>query len=263
MKKNQSAFFLILFVLILIAIPLTILASRQRQEIRKKASGGIANISIVPSAITKNVNISFPLHIWLNTGSQRIGYARVKLMFDKSILSLVSVQTTQTMKNVNELTNITNANSSGEIVINLGVTGPDRDLSPSGAIDFATLTFKGIKNGSSGINIDSTRSQIVQMDTQEMTINSSGGMVTIGTGGPTSTPAPTPPINTSPTPTGTPGQCIRPGDANGDGRVDGIDYARWLNHLGETTSNGCQNGDFNNDRVVDGLDYAKWRNNLD
>ena len=52
----------------------------------------------------------------------------------------------------------------------------------------------------------------------------------------------------------------RPGDANGDGRVDGVDYVIWLNHYNQQVS-GASNGDFNGDGRVDGVDYVIWVNN--
>ena len=52
-----------------------------------------------------------------------------------------------------------------------------------------------------------------------------------------------------------------PGDANGDGKVDGLDYIIWLNNYKQTTPNGSSDGDFNEDGKVDGLDYVIWLNN--
>ena len=65
-------------------------------------------------------------------------------------------------------------------------------------------------------------------------------------------------ISPSPTPTGSP----KPGDANGDGKVDFIDYAIWRLHFGQTTTNGATDGDFNNSNFVDFVDYAIWRLNF-
>lgn len=49
-----------------------------------------------------------------------------------------------------------------------------------------------------------------------------------------------------------------PGDADGNGTVDGSDYAVWAAHFERHTSKGAAEGDFNGDRVVDGLDYLVW-----
>ena len=68
-----------------------------------------------------------------------------------------------------------------------------------------------------------------------------------------STPTPTP---IEPTLTG--GPCNKPGDANGDCKVDGIDYTIWWIHFGQNTSNGPRDGDFNSSGRVDGVDYTIW-----
>ena len=57
-----------------------------------------------------------------------------------------------------------------------------------------------------------------------------------------------------------------PGDANGDGVVDGLDYIIWAEHFGEMDPpdalDGPADGDFNNDAVVDGNDYLIWAANF-
>jgi hypothetical protein len=50
------------------------------------------------------------------------------------------------------------------------------------------------------------------------------------------------------------------GDANLDGRVDGLDYVAWSNHYEMTGMAWCD-GDSTGDRAVDGLDYVLWSNN--
>ncbi|KPK83505.1 MAG: hypothetical protein AMJ81_08130, partial [Phycisphaerae bacterium SM23_33] len=54
-----------------------------------------------------------------------------------------------------------------------------------------------------------------------------------------------------------------PGDANGDGVVDGLDYNTWSLHYLEQpvpawADGGWEYGNFNADAVVDGLDYNVW-----
>lgn len=60
------------------------------------------------------------------------------------------------------------------------------------------------------------------------------------------TPSPTPVV-------------IRP-DANGDGKIDELDYVIWKNNLGKLLS-GVTSGDFNGDGKIDGIDYVIWLNN--
>jgi hypothetical protein len=63
---------------------------------------------------------------------------------------------------------------------------------------------------------------------------------------------------TPPTPTAPTG---KPGDTNGDGYVDGVDYVIWLNHYNQSTTSGPGAGDFNSDGNIDGIDYVIWLNN--
>ncbi|OGG09801.1 hypothetical protein A2781_05070 [Candidatus Gottesmanbacteria bacterium RIFCSPHIGHO2_01_FULL_42_27] len=70
-------------------------------------------------------------------------------------------------------------------------------------------------------------------------------------------PTGTLPTLSSPPPTGG----GKPGDANGDGLVDGPDYVIWLNHYNQSVSNGVASGDFDGNGFVDGPDYVIWLNN--
>lgn len=70
------------------------------------------------------------------------------------------------------------------------------------------------------------------------------------------TPQPT--IKPTATPTGAAG---KPGDANGDNKVDDLDYIIWARYYGTTNAAGPAQGDFNKDAHVDDLDYVIWANN--
>jgi hypothetical protein len=95
-------------------------------------------------------------------------------------------------------------------------------------------------------------------DVNQVTIQPDDGIILLNSANqiPTATPIPSPtPI--PPTPTAPAG---KPGDANGDNKVDGQDYVVWLSHFGQTML-GSANGDFNNDGKVNGQDYVVWLNN--
>jgi hypothetical protein len=57
-----------------------------------------------------------------------------------------------------------------------------------------------------------------------------------------------------------------PGDANGDGKVDGLDYLVWAGSFGDDPAadppGSPANGDFDDNGVVDGLDYLVWAGNF-
>ncbi|MEZ6071956.1 MAG: dockerin type I domain-containing protein [Pirellulales bacterium] len=58
-----------------------------------------------------------------------------------------------------------------------------------------------------------------------------------------------------------------PGDGNGDGHVDGLDYIIWASHFDDNPAQdppgSPANGDFNDDGKVDGLDYIVWASNFE
>ena len=67
-----------------------------------------------------------------------------------------------------------------------------------------------------------------------------------------------PNISNTPPPTVPPAG--KPGDANADNKVDGLDYVIWLNNYNKPAA-GAGKGDFNSNGLVDGLDYVIWLNN--
>jgi hypothetical protein len=77
------------------------------------------------------------------------------------------------------------------------------------------------------------------------------------------TPPSTPPITSpvSPIPT----DIYIPGDANGDGKVNGNDFTAWLRnfHPTDPVSGGVPAGDFNEDGYVNGNDFTIWLRNFD
>jgi hypothetical protein len=60
---------------------------------------------------------------------------------------------------------------------------------------------------------------------------------------------------------------LTPGDANGDGKIDGADLALWQQNYDPLGSNGAANtwelGDWNDDDKIDGADLALWQQNYD
>lgn len=92
-----------------------------------------------------------------------------------------------------------------------------------------------------------------------LVVEGNGGDLLVLNHGGASPPTPTVGPTAVPTmvPTAVPTLIPVLGDANGDRKVDGIDYIIWLNHYSQTVS-GPANGDFNNDGKVDGIDYVTW-----
>jgi hypothetical protein len=57
-----------------------------------------------------------------------------------------------------------------------------------------------------------------------------------------------------------------PGDGNGDGKVDGLDYLIWAGFYGDDPAQdppgSPENGDYDGNGMVDGLDYLEWAGNF-
>jgi hypothetical protein len=52
---------------------------------------------------------------------------------------------------------------------------------------------------------------------------------------------------------------LAPGDFNGDGRVDGVDFLNWQSHYPTSSGATCDHGDANGDGKVDGVDFLVWQ----
>ncbi len=114
---------------------------------------------------------------------------------------------------------------------------------------FITFNVGGNANKATGY-FKTISGQII--DHFEITNTSSGG----------STPLPTATVKPTTTPKSTPTATpTKPGDANNDGVIDGLDYVIWLINYNTNTNGGASKGDFNNSGFVDGLDYVIWLNN--
>ena len=77
--------------------------------------------------------------------------------------------------------------------------------------------------------------------------------------------SPSPSRSASPTnsPSFVPTPVPTPGDANEDGKVNGLDYLIWLGSLVPQDDSIDLRADFNSDEAVDGIDYVLWRKNFD
>jgi formylglycine-generating enzyme required for sulfatase activity len=54
---------------------------------------------------------------------------------------------------------------------------------------------------------------------------------------------------------------LAPGDFNGDGKVDGVDFLIWQSHYPMSSGATCDHGDANGDGKVDGVDFLIWQAN--
>lgn len=322
-KKTYTKLFFVF--LLLAGIPLAVYGVKLVTNLLPKAAPAPVEIFFNPE------NSSIPylgtrsIQLMLDAKTNQIGFTHVELTFDKSKIKLSSeIQTTNKLKTVVQKTSMAEANSSGRVVIALGLATQDRGNPPTGVFDLATLVFKSntsSANQSTSVVIDTSKVQIVDIVPNELSFTARNANLTIqictpgekrcsgsvaetcnanGTDwnrvtctadqycevgecknyvcspGETRCSVDNPQIcsadrkgwgaSTNEVVCGgnrfcDAGACVTPGDANRDGKVDGVDYMIWLNHYNQSTGNGISDGDFNKSGKVDGLDYVIWLNN--
>jgi hypothetical protein len=164
-KKKLLTLGLTLLVIILLILKL--FSGGNNQKKIKIAPTEKATLSIVSSQTERELNKVFPVTVKLDVKNQKIGFAQVRIIFDRNLLNVASeIQTTPLMGNVIKKSTPTEANGSGTIEIILGVAVDKIESAPRGAIDLATINFRGLKQGSTNISFDSKGAEIVRMDTE-------------------------------------------------------------------------------------------------
>jgi len=121
-------------------------------------------------------------------------------------------------------------------------------------------------NGVYSFIIASENFNSVKYNSREVNLNKPTLTVTYIAMTPTPSPSPSPTATSTLTPSPTavgpsPTSQFKPGDANGDGLVDGVDYSIWQANYGKATNDNYKSGDFNGDGKVDGADYYIWFSN--
>jgi hypothetical protein len=202
------------------------------------------------SSLPQNANIK----LMLDAKTNNISFVQVKLNFDKTKVNVASdITTTTKLSTTNKLSTPSEANSSGQILISLGLTPADWSNPPTGVFEIATIPFKSMTSTAN----QTTPLSFVDADIQIVAIlgpssfdyapfSSSPASLTLNpSGNPTPTPTVTPTTapTYTPTPTPTPtNQCLQCmfissnswtpllhslGNANCDNKIDINDYYIW------------------------------------
>ena len=172
------------FVLLLLAgIPLAVYSVKLVTNLFPKAAPETVEIFFNPE------NSSIPylgtrsIQLMLDAKTNQIGFTRVELTFDTSKIKLNSeIQTTNKLKTVVQKTSMADANSSGRVVIALGLAAEDKANPPTGVFDLATLVFKSntsSPNQSASIVIDGGKVQIVDLVPNELSFTTRSANLTI------------------------------------------------------------------------------------
>lgn len=216
---NKKTVLLVYIVFLLLALPVAFLLAKTSQENRSNAGSNAASFSLAPNtAQILDTNSEVKAHIWLNTGSTTIAFVKTTLKFDNTKLTVTDISNlTNQLQTTIESTSVEKANTDGKIVLVKALDAEHRNSPPSGAIDFATITFK--KKADTGTlttnNITfkktDTDIQVVEKSGSKMTIETSGAKYQTSVGeNPTNTPSVTtnpsvsPTVTKKPTATSTP-----------------------------------------------------------
>jgi hypothetical protein len=220
---------LIALVVLILAVPLTILLVRTVQEVRQRAAGG-ANASLtMPTTISQSVALNFNVPITLSTDGVGIRGVDVVLNFDKTKLQVVSVtpnaQAATSLKSFAPVTStgsfdtarvIADANANGKIefgAVTYDWTAQAPTAAYNGATTLATISFRGTIAGMTPITFQftpgsTTDTNIVSDVNPPVDLLTQSGQLVNTTvtlvGDPTNTPTPTISVTATPTPTRTP-----------------------------------------------------------
>lgn len=192
--------------LLVIAVPATVLLAMRSQELRKKAAPA-TTLSLSPATVSKAVGEEFTLDVRMNTADNQIVAVDLNLLYDATKLQADWIRNGTMFPNI--LTSGTAGN--GTISIALGATNTTTPITGTGTV--ATIKFKALAETTAPVSVRFAQDTFVGA-LNEGTVNaltsSTPATITIGSGSQVSlTPTATPVITVTgtilptPTPTGT------------------------------------------------------------
>lgn len=219
MKLQTGSLIAMAFLVVGLAAGVGILQLKQLVG-KPKASVSTGAILFDPTTLT--VPPDGTMRVILDPQNNPISFAKVELTFDKNAVLVKEIGYTNLLSMVIATTSATTANNTGVISFTLGLAPADRNNPPATAFDFLTIKFakKSTTGSQSQLIFNAANSQLVDMASQQMSINSTPANIVVSV--PTSSPTPTPsatPLGASPTPT--PVTSNTPGEPNGCGGTCG------------------------------------------
>lgn len=221
---------LLLFLIILFAIPLTVYLVKQRQELRSKADVGRVVLTFGANNIgTKAPGEEFaPVDLVLNAGDNNITGVDITIAFDNTIEAVkfepqagnFDYTVIPGIKRPNNIDNSTSPRTVRYVAVNKGAntkSGPGLVL---GKVWFKAAA---LTSGDPKVRFGDAHA-VSSGRTEELEVakDSTVAYLVQNTPGPTSTPTPSP----TPSPTPVPGRMA--GDADGNSCVDNADRLQWV-----------------------------------
>lgn len=159
---------------------------------KPKASVSTGTILFDPTTLT--VPPDGNMRVILDPQNNPISFAKVELTFDKNAVLVKEIGYTNLLSMVIATTSATTANNTGVISFTLGLAPADRANPPATAFDFLTIKFakKSTTGSQSQLTFNAANSQLVDMASQQMSINSTPANIIVSVPTPTPTPQPSP-----------------------------------------------------------------------
>lgn len=205
MKLQTGSLIAMAFLVVGLAAGVGILQLKQLVG-KPKASVSTGTILFDPTTLT--VPPDGTMRVILDPQNNPISFAKVELTFDKNAVLVKEIGYTNLLSMVIATTSATTANNTGVISFTLGLAPADRNNPPATAFDFLTIKFakKSTTGSQSQLTFNAANSQLVDMASQQMSINSTPAniIVSVNTTNPTPTPTPTPSTTNTP---GEPNSC--------------------------------------------------------
>lgn len=205
----KKALLVIAFILILAAIPVTILLVQQRQEIRQQAAPA-TTMFLEPSAPTVDVGQTFTLDVVIDTQNlNNVGAAEINLTYNPLYLEAVSLQVGSFLPYV--LVDGTVGNGTASITVGVNPQDPSQANGATGRGTAAVLTLRALQStgGTPTVVQFASTSQIAGSNEEDrgtnVLIGTQPAQVTVS-GGTTASPTPSPgTASPTPQPSPTPG----------------------------------------------------------
>ena len=244
-----------------------------QSDTRSKASLTAVDLAVIPANQTVQPGQLVSFNLSINTHAHTVTTAQLELTFNNTLFDFVSFTPGNAL---NEIL-IAGVAFSNKVYLTLGTKPvlvnpgppPVYEIHPytgTGILAVLKLKAKTAAAGTGQITFNPQTSSgtgtiILTSRTGNTNVvgDKTGAPVTVAS---TVTPTWTPTPSRTPTPGNITPTSInaKPGDANSDGRVDGLDYVIWLRNYNKSAT-GAGSGDFNGNGFVDGLDYVIWLNN--
>src|SRR6266487_5042091 len=142
----------------LMSLPLSTAGASSNKDILAQAQAVSIFFSSTQVMLPPNTNLSLKM----DAGSYQIGFARIDLAFDPSMIQLTNeIQTTSLLGTVIQKTSMNDANSTGHITIVLGLSAGAP--SPTGVFEFAQLPIRAVSTLSNQTSSMSVVDQNVQI----------------------------------------------------------------------------------------------------